>query len=266
MVVTAGSIAKRLDWRAIVFRIVAVLVALFFLLLNGGFVAISPWFIPNGPPEEVARMELHRWHSAQWGALMGILFTGSSLALLRRPRMKPLLAQFLVLSTILYVVIFALGIADAHLGDFILLGGMMCIFAASYPAPCALLNFSRQGSFSRPLLALSLLTVALLAPVTWQSLQWQLAGVGGEHAAMKHWLDAVLLAVVLILGAVLAASKWPGWQTLGVIVGIVFTYLGLAALTLPHYDGSWGIVGGALSTLGGMLFVIATRWEARRTT
>ncbi len=81
MATAASSVVtkKRLDWRAIVFRIVAVLVALFFLLLNGGFVAISPWFIPPGPPEEATRMELHRWHSAQWGALTGMLFAGSAL-------------------------------------------------------------------------------------------------------------------------------------------------------------------------------------------
>ncbi len=267
MATAASSIVsnKRRDWRAITFRIVAVLVALFFLLVNGGFVAISPWFLPGGPPADVARMELHRWHSTQWGALIGILFAGSAWAVLHRPRMKPLLVQFLVVSTILYVVTFALGIAEPRLGELGIILAVMGIFVASYPEPRAVLSFSRQGSFSRPLLALSVLTVALLAPITWQSLHWHLTHAGGEHATMNHWLDAVLLAGVLILGAVLAASKRPGWQALGVIVGLAFVHLGLGALTLPQYDGSWGITGGVLSTLGGLLFVAVTRWEARRT-
>ncbi len=57
--------------------------------------------------------------------------------------------------------------------------------------------------------------------------------------------------------------KRPGWRALGIITGVAFLYLGLAALALPQQAGSWGIPGGILSLLAGALFVTVTLREAR---
>ena len=43
-----------------------------------------------------------------------------------------------------------------------------------------------------------------------------------------------------------------------------FVYLGLAAIAVPNYAGSWGTTGGILATLGGWGFIGATVWEARK--
>jgi plastocyanin len=129
-----------------------------------------------------------------------------------------------------------------------------------------LLRFSREGPLSLPLFGLSLLAAAFLAPDAWNLLHLQFAGLGGEHATQNHWVLTAELELMLVLGGLLAATKRPGWRILGILVGLAFVYLGLASISAPHFDGSWGTLGGILATLGGWSFVGATWWEARRST
>ncbi len=257
MATLATPIVKRRDWRTIVF---VVLTGLFGLLVVGSAIPdlLAPWFNSQGPATPGDTPELHRWHAAQWGALKAVLIGGSLLALLWRPRAKPLLMQFVGLG----VGILALlgGTLDPRI--FVILWPFLLVIAA-YPMPRALLDVSREVPLSRPLLALSLLAAVLLAPYAWRSLIWQLAGVG-EHAAQFHWIESVIISIMLVLAGVLAATKRPGWRALGIIVGLAFVYLGAAALQVPYHDGSWGTTGGMLSTLGGWGFIAATVWEARK--
>jgi hypothetical protein len=127
--------------------------------------------------------------------------------------------------------------------------------AETYPAPRTLLDFSRSGSISRPLLALTLLAAVLLAPSMWRSLLWQVQGVGDEHATVYHWIAGFEHTVILLVAGVLASTKRPGWQTLGIITGVVFLYLGLVALSVPDQAGSWGIIGGILGLVGGAGYI-----------
>ena len=46
---------------------------------------------------------------------------------------------------------------------------------------------------------------------------------------------------------------------------MVFLYLGVAALALPNHAGSWGVTGGILALIGGMLYIVATIKEAGKT-
>ena len=64
----------------------------------------------------------------------------------------------------------------------------------------------------------------------------------------------------------LTAIKRPGWQVLGILLGIVYLYLGIVAITIPNEIGSWGTVGGILSILGGVAYLVLTVWEMRRST
>ena len=56
-VVSSTSSQNAARWRTDLIQLTATWLALFLLLLNGGFMVISPWFIPSGPADEVARME-----------------------------------------------------------------------------------------------------------------------------------------------------------------------------------------------------------------
>ena len=228
---------KRWDWRRIVFTVIAGVVTYF--LLTNLFRLAAPWaamaWYPHDDPRQL-NPELHRWHEAMWGAVTGILNGGVLLTLLWRPRQNPLLIQFMALVVI-----------------------------GAYPAPRALLDFSREGPISRPLLALNLAVALLLVPYIIQLTLWQRQGFGGEHATANQWISDVEHAVFLLLATLLASTKRPGWRTLGTLTGLVLLYLGIAALALPGYAGSWGITGGILSLVGGLLYLIVTMSEARKT-
>jgi hypothetical protein len=97
---------KQSNWRSILFPFLAALFALGGLFaLEGLTEGLMPWVIigcPGCSPD--SNPELRRWHGAEHGALVGILFSGSLFALLRRPRAKPLLLQFYLLGHVVFLV------------------------------------------------------------------------------------------------------------------------------------------------------------------
>ena len=203
------------------------------------------------------------------GAVEGaaLLLGESLLALLWRPQRKPLLAQFVILSLAIFSLGFAtvsgFGFLPIVLGIGIVLIG---IFAAAYPSLRGLISFSREGALSLTLLALSLLAAVFLAPIAWRELHYQWAGAiaHDEHSLNYHWLTSVLLAVLLVLAGVLSSTKRPGWQFLGLITGVTYLYLGIMALLLPYYAGSWGVIGGIVGLLAGLAYITATLVAARK--
>ncbi len=150
----------------------------------------------------------------------------------------------------------ALGIGVAFIG----------IFVAIYPAPGALLKSKREGSLSYPLFALTIMAAILLAPIMARELNWQILGMTEHdvHAQYYHWLTSFMVAMLLILGGCLSATKRAGWTALGFITGVAYLYLGVAALMLPDHAGSWGTVGGVLGLLAGLGYIVATLFEMRR--
>jgi hypothetical protein len=259
MATTTMSTAKRRDWRLIIWRVVAVLGALFFLVLMPGLMALlEPWVLvaPDGPGYTA---EIHRFHEAHWAVINAVLLGGCLLALLRKPREQPLLAQFFIVAVLIDAIGFALTEAPDPTAFVIL-----AIVIAAYPAPRALLGVSREGPISVPLLGLSILAAAFLLPEVSRLVPMQLAGLGGEHATQHHWILTAILELMLIVGGLLAATRRPGWKALGFIVGLAFLYLGVASISLPYYAGSWNVWGGALATLGGCAFIGATVWAIRR--
>ena len=259
MATAAVSEAQRRDWRLIIWRVVAVLGALFFLVLMPGLIALlEPWVLvaPDGPGYTA---EIHRFHEAHWAVINAVLFGGCLLALLRKPREQPLLVQFFVVAVLIDAIGFALTESLDPMAFVIL-----AIVIAAYPAPRALLGVSREGPVSVALLGLSVLAAALLLPEVGRLVHLQFADLVSEHATQHHWILTAVLEVMLLVGGVLAATRRPGWKALGIIVGLAFLYLGVASISLPYYAGSWNVWGGALATVGGWAFIGATVWAIRR--
>ena len=175
--------------------------------------------------------------------------------------------MFVVLSLALVSLAFAT-VSGAGFNPLVLAVGaaLICILVAAYPAPRALLHFRRGGPPSYFLLVLTLIAAVLLAPIIARELNWQLLGMTAHdvHALNYHWLTSVLLALMLILAGSLAATKQAGWQILGFLTAAAFLYLGGAALLLPDYAGSWGVIGGVLGLLAGLGYITVTLVEARK--
>jgi len=261
MSTNATSTVKQWDWRTIIFTVLAGLVA--YLFISNIYRLTAPWaslaWLPKDDPRQL-NPELHRWHTAMWGAVSGILNGGVLLSLLRRPRQKLLLIQYIAL-----VVIVAAPIMLPFEPSLLVVILMVALVVAAYPAPRKLLDFSQAEPLSRPLLVFSLVAAILLVPYMVRLELLQIQGVGGEHATANQWVSDVEHTAFVLIAMFLASTKRPGWQILSILTGIVFIYLGIAALALPNYAGSWGVTGGITALIGGLLYIVATIREARKT-
>jgi hypothetical protein len=247
-------------WHVILFDAIAGLLILLVLFGSGRDLLLLPG--QSGFPSII-----HRWHEAQSGAFMTILFGGSLLALLWKPQTRPLLMQYILLSISIVCLLFATATGIGFMPVVLAIGVVfIAILAFAYPRPRDLLNFRSNVSLSYPLLAITVVAAILLAPIIARELNYQVLGMTQQdvHALNFHWLTSVVLALILILGGSLAATRRPGWRALAVIIGIAYLYLGSMALLLPDYAGSWGTIGGILGLLGGLGYIIVTVFEVQR--
>ncbi len=250
---------RRISWRTIVFITVAALAGL--LYLTNLPLALSPWL-----PTLAATIygypypELNQWHNTIQGVVSGLLFSGTLLALLWQPRERPLLMQYVVVGALVAILtnIFFIGPL------FLILALPAILTIIAYPAPRALLSMPKMASMSRLLLGLTILAVILLVPLIGRELIWQIQGVGGEQASTAQWSSDVEHTLGLLLAALFASAKRPGWSILGLLTGVAFLFLGIAALSIPNQVGSWGSIGGILGILGGLSYLAVTLFEMRQ--
>ncbi|CAN5866818.1 hypothetical protein BH18ACT11_BH18ACT11_16020 [soil metagenome] len=245
MMADAAKEARRSrDWRTIVFRILAALATLFFVT-NLRLIP-EPWLAQGAP-------DFRQWSDAMTVAI-AMLIVGSLVAVIWRPRAMPLPLQYLAIATVLAVVVVA-----PFEGPYIFFVVIpLVLVIAAYPEPRALMSLTPEGSISRPLLALGLLAMVLLAPGLWLALSRELQGMSGD------WISNFEHTVSLLLAGILTSTKRPGWQVLGILTGATFLYLGAAALAVPDAPGSWGLTGGILALLCGAGYIALTFFEARR--
>ena len=248
-------------WRVITFGMIAALLALVFLIVFfGAPLLFSPWVVldSSSPTYHAA---LHRWHDSVNAAFDAILIGGSLIGLVWRGQKQPLLAQFFLLGFFIFSllqIVFRPEVVSVVL-PVVILG----LFVLTYPAPRALLHLAPEGKWSLPLLVLSTLTLLVLAPDIWRNLTLQITDTTSEHAQNWHWAIAAAVDIAILLAGFLSSTRRAGWKVLGCLTGLTLGYLGTAALLLPIQAGSWGIIGGALSGLGGLGYLAATLYEPR---
>lgn len=250
---------KRLDWRSILFAGVAGLLGLFFLVLA---LSMNPW-TGSVAPRPGYTPGLHIWHEAEAAAL-SVLYGLCLLIAIWKPRDKPLLVQFFVITMLLHMLI--VNLFAGFSSDTLMYLVFIVLIIVLYPNPRALFRFDRQGSPGKLLLSLSLIAGVLLAPYFVRTLQYQLSGVGGEHYTTSHWIESFNLVITLFIALLMTSFKSTGWKALGIIAGITFLFLGAAAVSFPTSDGSWGVTGGIVSLLFGLGFITASLWEGRKLT
>ena len=241
--------------RRIIFPIIAGLMALLgFAFLDGVREAIAPWSLHiDYDPQP----ELTLWHYASHGASVGILFSCSMLALVWQPMRKPLLLQMYMLGFLTLVTVYTIIDAGDAIGFFPIVLATIGMLFAAFPDRKALLRIPRPGA-SRVLLGLTALAAACLTPVIIRSFMHAFESPAFEGAAdPRRWGAGAIMAIALIIAGLLASSKNGGWLTLGTILGLVYLYLGAAAISIPDQAGSWGYVGGAISLAFGVVWLAA---------
>jgi hypothetical protein len=238
--------------RLLVFRVLAALAGLFFLIAVVLHFS-APWAILQ--PGDEPRPELDRWFFTVSGAV-DVIAAGALLALVHRPR-RTLLAAEMALA-----VIIAAGIILPFQPTFAAILAIVVLPLVCYPYWGDVRGFRGWWAGTRrSLLVLAVVAGAALLTTAAVALPRQINGTD-PTAAAGWWSDYAEHAAVLAMAGVLAASRGPGWRILATLCGAVWLYLGLvASLVLPHHAGSWGLAGGALAVLIGAGFALAA-WRS----
>lgn len=241
--------AVRRDVPVLVFRVVAALAAAFMLTGPGGAAdLLSPWM--SGSAEH---FEMHRWHHADISALIALLAVGALIACAIAPRRRVVAAQaFLAAAVSLGLSALTMPAPTDALVPSLALTGLLL---AAYPERRNLFRLHHRPNGAATAIAVTAAAIAtpFLLRNGWGNLRLQLAGVA-EHAAFGHWAGAAALALALLVVGWLVAAGGPGARSVAVVLGVTWAYLGVAALTMQGYDGSWKVTGGVLALIVGVLF------------
>jgi hypothetical protein len=246
--------------RRIIFPILAGILALIgFALLDGVREGIAPWSLHvdyDPQPQD------NLWHYLSHGATVGMLYAGSMLALVWRPTRKPLLLQMYVLGFITLALVYGTRDPMEIVGFLPAVLVIATILVIVHPDRRAVLGFSRPGA-SRLMLGLTGLAALGMLPAVIRALThfYDNPAINGDPDP-ERWGADIIMSAALIVGGLLVSSKRGGWQVLGVIIGIDFAYIGVAALSIPDQPGSWGIVGGILSIAFAVIWLAALRYES----
>ncbi len=224
------------------------------MVFVGLFEFIPAWIFKN-PPDQP-----HLWHIAELSAL-AVLLGGCMLGMIRRPQQRILLAQFVVLSTILL----AIGITPFFIGGAGLLV-LTAVFILAYPDRSTLRRVRREGRLSFPLLGITAIFAIFLDPVIHQEIYYQIIGMSTNdvHALHLHWIGSALLMILLLIAGIMVSTKRPGWQWLTTLIGLTYIFLGIIAIIIPDYAGSWAEWCGLMAIFGGALYIFVMFIEIER--
>ncbi len=245
-------------WRVVVFRVLAVLAACFFIV---GTLpqAISPWgAVTLSNTEGVSDVNLHRWSAALAGGpdlgMAAVLFY-----LAWRPMRAPLVLQWVALAAVVFLVANVPFVGPAVA----LIAIPIVLVLAAYPDPRSLLKAPWVEGVRFATLSPGLVVAIFLLADAAREMSVQIGGTG----ELARNYDAAANAEHLInvgLAAVLAGMSSRGSRALGLMAAAVLAFLGAAAIRVPANPGSWGTVGGAAAVVGGLALLAATVYEWRR--
>ncbi len=221
----------RLRVRVIIFRVVAALAGLFFVVARG---ADGVGALGALAADQQTRTELNRRFLTVAGSVDAMIVEHAMAAIVAGAIILPFQPSFAAILAI----------------------GVVPLIAYPYWRDVRLFP-SWWAGVSRPLLILAGLAAAALLVTAVSAFPRQIGGTD-EAARGGWWLDYAEHATVLALAGVLAASRGPGCRILRGLCSAVWLYLGLVGvLVLPHHPGSWGRIGGTVAVLVGVGFGVA---------
>jgi len=250
--------------RTIAFRVVTAVFALGSFLGLFGIGLIVGWFDSD-------EGKIHRVHDIGFGVLAGVIMTVGLLALFRHPERKvsPL---YQVGAAGLAGLIAGLMASDVGFG-------LVFFVPAVVAVGILILLHPARAELRRPGAGVSALLVSLAGlgaiPLVWLSLtmaRFQRDGLATDaHVKESHWTLMASMAIAIVLIAFLAAARLPGWRITAWSAGAGAFIYGLASAVFAKfpgtdspYAGSKGTGWGIVAMAGGLLFIAAAEWEARK--
>jgi hypothetical protein len=213
---------------------------------------------------------IHRVHDLGFGILFGVILTTAFFAMARKPERKPSLFLQVVGVAVASLLAGAVALAVGYVVIGIIVAVAAAILLALHPDRGSVLQPKLQPS---PVLGVLALTGSV--PLVWYALTTaglQRNGLTGDpHVDQGHWVTMSAMAFGLALTGLLASARIPGWRLTAWCAGVGVAVFGLASIvfhelpgTTVPYAGSEGVAWGIVALLGGLAFVVAAEWEARR--
>jgi hypothetical protein len=236
------------------FRIVAVLVGLAFAINLTA--AAQPWF-PSAPGPPTTHPILEHW-SIPFAATVDAASALVLLYIAWRPRQAPLFLQYFALVVVIFILVTtpfepALGVAV-----------IAVLPVAAYPWPRELLVPPWRDGVRWPLLGLAVVGGSLLIVDAWISLDAQIHGTDELARTTAAYATNVEHLLGICVAMLLVTSRRPSRSPLALVLGGELLYLGVVAITVPSAPGSWGTIGGALSVLAGIVYLVDLAYELRQ--
>lgn len=208
---------------------------------------------------------IHKVHDMGYGALFGAILATGFLVQNWRPERK--ISAFYQILDVGAATLVGGAIA---MNGFTLAGGVIILVAygilfALHPYRSALLRPEREG-FSLVLLGLTALGAVPLISYALTVARLQRDGLSVDpHVSMGHWALMASMAIGIVLVGFLSSFKFRGWRITAWSAGAAAFGYGLASAIYPHHAGSEGTGWAWVAMIGGLVFIAAAEWEARRT-
>lgn len=198
-----------------------------------------------------------------YGALVGIILTVGLLVQVRAPERKIAAMQQTVLVIAALVTGSALAQDSQNLIPALFLVPTLGILLALHPARK---GFLRPGGSVSP--ALLVLAGASGIPLIAYALHMgaEAQKVTGPPHHVQRLSTMAALAIAILLTGLLAALRTRGWTIPAWSAGSAVLVFGLASMAFPEHPGAEGRWWAGLAIAGGVLFIAAAEWEARRAT
>jgi hypothetical protein len=251
-----ATVATGSNGRRIAFKVLAAIFAAASLGALFGIGVIIAWI-------DTDEGGIHRVHDMGFGALYGVILTVGFAVQLWRPERK-ISAFFQILAVGLAASIAGAlaGRAYALVGVFIVLA--WAILLALHPHRSEVRRPIRDGSSP------SLGGLAALGTIPWlwyasTAARFQRNGLALDpHVSQDHWTTMAAMAIGIVLVGWLSCLKLRGWRISAWCAGAATFLYGLISAVYPGRAGSEGTRWGVIAMAGGLVFIGAAEWEARR--
>lgn len=256
--------------RRIAFRVVAVLTALWLLLMHVfGLTEVVLMWLPGETlasmfgedAGSVAELEMHRSHFM----IIGIVAWATVLAAVvqvRKPHRRVAAMLQLVLIAAGGTVLYGL---SGTLGEWLLEEGTVLVpvllVASLHPRAKSLL---RWPSFDRAMAGL-----AAVAAIPWtvfvvDHARLQLVNAGGDiHAEPEHWATAALMGIVIAGCAFIGAGDHDGWRLPAWVAAVASVLYGVHSLVFPGPVSAASTVWAIGAVVWGLVFAVSVLRRSR---